>query len=322
MQNNLSSDKPKIMVVGSMNMDLNIYGIQRIANYSESVFAQDYIYSAGGKASNQAYAVQSLGGDSSIVGKIGQDKNGQAILNSLEEIGVRTDNVVRDSDSKTGLATIFVSSTGKYFSYVALGANMKIGINDISPVIDSLQPDLVLCQIEMPLKTVYDLHSETQNRNIPLFIDAGPAQKLDFNKLQKVFIISPNEAETEVLTGIQPTNNEKALAAAKILYKETSAQHVVLKLGKRGALVLNDTGHKFIETFLEVKAVDSTAAGDTFNAAICVQISQGIDIESAIVYANAASSLCVSKKGAMESIPNKKAVDDFCRKNVPDLTFI
>lgn len=169
---------------------------------------------------------------------------------------------------------------------------------------------MILMQLEIPLETVYATCEIAKERGIPVFLDAGPAMKIPLERMKGLYIISPNEAETEALTGISVDTNEGALKAAKWLYEQVEPKYVILKLGERGALLYNGSEAKFIECF-QVDAVDSTAAGDTFGAALAVQLCKGVKIEDAILFAHAAAGICVSRKGAQVSIPEESEVEEF-----------
>ena len=169
---------------------------------------------------------------------------------------------------------------------------------------------MVIMQLEMPLETVYQTYEMASERGIPVFLDAGPAMKIPLERLKGLFILSPNEAETEALTGICPDTDENALKAAKWLYEQAAPRYVILKLGERGALLYDGSEARFIECF-KVNAVDSTAAGDTFGAALSIRLCKGDEIEDAIHFAHAAAGICVSRMGAQISIPTEEEVRHF-----------
>ena len=292
--------RPRILVVGSINMDLFVEGANAIPGYGESIRCRHYGYASGGKGSNQAFAVAKQGADVVFVGCIGDDENGKKVKASLDKAGVNTDYLVIDPDTQTGLALMLVDDkTGKYVSYVAMGGNDRLSPEAVKKALDENEFDMVVMQLEMPLETVY----------------AGPAMSIPLDRLKGLFIISPNEAETEALTGINIDTNENALKAAKWLYEHAEPQYVLLKMGERGALLYNGKEFKFIECF-KVKAVDSTAAGDTFGAALAIRLCKGCKIEDAVLYAHAAAGICVSRLGAQTSIPTEEEVEAFLQERI------
>ena len=305
--------KPRIMVVGSMNMDLFVRDCNALPTYGQSIISGDYGYATGGKGSNQAFAAAKLGGDVVMVGRVGADSNGDQLLDSLKGAGVDVRYVVRDEQAKTGLALMLVNSDGRYVCYVSIGANDRLVVDDVRRALDAEQFDMLVMQLEMPLETVYATAELARERNIPVFLDAGPAMHIPLERLKGLYILSPNESETEALTGICVDTEEGALQAARWLYEQAEPKYVLLKLGARGALLYDGKEAKFIPCF-KVNAVDSTAAGDTFGACLAVQLCQGVSIEKAIVTAHAAAGICVSRQGAQVSVPTQEEVAQFLRE--------
>lgn len=307
--------KPKILVVGSMNMDLFIEGANRIPKFGESILCGKYGYATGGKGSNQAIAAALQGADVTMVGRLGQDSNGDSLKAELEKAGVDISHIVIDAEEQTGLALMLLNEEGKYVSYVALGANGSVCADDVQAALDSEHYDMVIMQLEMPLETVYRTFELAKERGIPVFLDAGPAMRIPLDRLRGLYILSPNEAETEALTGINPDTQEKAEKAAAWLYMKAEPEYVILKLGARGAMLYDGKKAEIIPCF-KVKAVDSTAAGDTFGAALAIRICKGDSMSSAIRFAHAAAGICVSRMGAQVSIPKEEEVIAFLKKEV------
>ena len=308
--------RPKILIVGSMNMDLCMYGLGGLPAWGTSTFAKEYRYATGGKGANQAFAVSRLGGEAYMAGRIGNDENGRLLMESLQSKGVDTTYVVQDPDNNTGLCTMNMEAEGQYFSIYVPGANMALCEGDVLAALDAHRFDMILMQLEMPLELVYRICALGRERQIPIFLDAGPAMRIPLDKLRGTLVISPNEAETEALTGIAPTTEAAIEAAAKRIYEEAAPQYVLLKLGKRGAYLYTGEKGEIIPGF-KVNAIDTTAAGDTFSAAFCVGYSEGKDIREAIRYAHAAAAICVTRKGGQPSIPEKREADEFFRAYGP-----
>ena len=248
-----------------------------------------------------------------MVGRVGRDSNGDQLIESLRRVNVNTDYVVRDEETQTGLALMLVNNDGRYASYVSIGANYRVVVDDVRKALDAEKFDMLVMQLEIPLETVYATCELAKERNIPVFLDAGPAMHIPVDRLKGLYIFSPNEAETEALTGISVETNEGALEAAKWLYENASPEYVILKLGSRGALLYDGKEAKFIPCF-KVNAIDSTAAGDTFGACLAIELCKGKPMEEAIVTAHAAAGICVSRQGAQISIPTGEEVEQFLKE--------
>ncbi len=302
--------KPKILVVGSMNMDLHMEGANQIPGFGESIMCGDYGYAPGGKGANQAMAAARQGAKVAMVGRVGADDYGNALKKELKEAGICTDYVVTDPKRQTALALMLINEDGRYVCYCAMGANNGICEEDVKAALDGDSFDMVIMQLEMPLETVYRTYELARERNVPVFLDAGPAMSIPLERLKGVYILSPNEAETKALTGISPDTEEEALEAAKRLYQEAQPEYVLLKLGARGALLYDGRVSELIPCF-KVDAVDSTAAGDTFGAALAIRLCKGDEIHRAIRFAHAAAGICVSRIGAQMSIPSAEEVEKF-----------
>lgn len=308
-------NKPRILVVGSMNMDLFVRDCNAIPGYGESIICGGYGYATGGKGSNQAFAAAKLGAEAVMVGRVGHDSNGDQLLESLQKANVNTDYVVRDDEAQTGLALMLVNSDGRYTSYVSIGANYRVSVEDVRKALESEKFDMLVMQLEIPLETVYATCELAKERNIPVFLDAGPAMHIPVNRLKGLYILSPNEAEAEALTGISVETEEGVLAAAKYLYEQAEPEYVIMKLGSRGALIYDGKESKYIPCF-KVNAIDSTAAGDTFGACLAIELCKGVPMEKAIVTAHAAAGICVSRQGAQISIPTEEEVKQFLEERL------
>lgn len=305
--------KPRILVVGSMNMDLFLYGMTGLPQWGTSTFCTDYHYAVGGKGANQAIAASIQGAETYMLGRIGEDDNGRQLLDRLEEAGVHTEYVIVDKESRTGFSTMNMGEEGRYFSIYAAGANTRLQVSDLEHVLEQKEFDMIVMQLEMPLEVVYRICELGAEKRIPVFLDAGPAMSIPLEKLKGTFILSPNEAETEALTGIAPDSEENVQKAAEKLYREAEPEYVLLKLGKRGAYLYGKNVRKLIPGF-KVNAIDTTAAGDTFGAAFCVKYCLGSSLEEAIRYGHAAAAICVTRKGGQPSIPKQEEVELFYRK--------
>ena len=305
---------PKILVVGSMNMDLMVYGMSKIPNFGESVSGKSYCYSIGGKGGNQAYACAMMGANTYMVGRVGNDDFGHQIIRNLKKAGIETKYILLDDEKQTGFDPILVNPDGKYISVVVMGANNFVSPQDVKRILDEEHFDMILVQLEIPIETVYRTYEMAVEKHIPVFLDAGPAMSIPLERLKGIFIISPNEIETKALTGIDISTNSAALKAAKLLFDKVAPHYVLLKLGARGALVYDGKHSEIIPTF-NTKVLDTTSAGDTFGAATAVQLCKGKSMREAVIFANAAATLCVSRRGAQSSIPRFDEVNMFLKSS-------
>lgn len=301
----------RILVIGSINMDL-VMNIDKAPEAGETIMGEEYSYIPGGKGANQAVAAARIQGDVTFCGRVGNDANGEILLNNLRENGVNTSFIIKDSDSQTGLAVIPVESNGQNRIMVFPGANSCVTREDVDKALEDSY-DAVMLQLEIPLDTVYYAFEKASAKGIPVVLDAGPAMKIDLTRLKGIHVISPNESEAFALTGIKVNSEESALEAAKVLAKATDALYVLIKMGDKGALLYDKGSHEMFPAF-KVKAVDTTAAGDSFTAATTLKMIQYGDIRKALKYANAVGAVCVSRKGAQPSLPTADEVTAFLRE--------
>lgn len=302
------SDKPSILVVGSVNMDL-VLRADRIPLPGESYFGTDYRYIPGGKGANQAAAASLMGAGVSFVGRIGDDSHGSQVRANLERQGISTSLVVSDPDAPTGLAVIILEPSGQNRIMVYAGANMSIETDDLVPAFET-NYDAVMMNFEIPGAILDEVCRRATKAQIPVIIDAGPARKIDLLRLGTLEILSPNETETEFLTGISCDTTAQAEKAARRLAEISNARHIVIKLGSRGALSLSEGVRKLHDTF-DVEVVDTTAAGDAFTAGLTVRYLETGDLSEAIRYGNAAGSLAVTRLGAQPSLPTRAETEQF-----------
>ena len=300
--------KAKVLTVGSINMDILMYGVPKLAGFGETISYSNYSLKPGGKGENQAIALAKFGMDSHLVGTIGDDEYGEIILENLKHHRVDTTHVLINPKVKTGLASIVIEEgTARYAAYVAQGGNDHIKGEQVEKALDNQTFDMILMQLEMPLETVYRTYELALERGIPVFLDAGPAMKIPLEPLRGIFVISPNEAETLALTGINPSTEENAQKAIRKLYAEVEPQYAILKLGERGAVLFDGKTVEMIPCF-RVEAVDTTGAGDAFNAAFVVSYCSGNGVKDSIKFAHGAAGLSVMKEGGADSVPTLEEV--------------
>ena len=300
--------KPRILVIGSINMDV-VLRAEKFPAPGETVVGTDLSLIPGGKGANQAVALSRLGASASLLGCVGKDPWGEELIEKLEENGVDTVNVTSDESLPTGNATIIVDSEGENRIVLIAGANDALRPGLVDAALDAASScDAILLQLEIPLRTVYHAISTGAARGIPVILDAGPPRAVPLEKLRGVTVLSPNESETEALTGIRPGDLDSAGKAAALLEESTGANEVVLKLGERGALFKDNGRYELVEAH-QVEVVDTTAAGDSFTAALALEHSRGAGIAKAVRRALAAGALAVTRLGAQPSLPTAEEVD-------------
>lgn len=308
----------KILVIGSSNMDLSM-NVMKIPAPGQTVIDDGGVaYTPGGKGANAAIALSRLGGYTFLCTKLGADVHGQRLFTYYKENRLDTRYVKVDHDNPTGFAVVMKEASGENRIVVYPGANNNLNTDNIQEAF-SCQPDAVYLGFEIPFPLVVSAARIAKERGIPVFIDASPASKnYPLETLPPVEIFSPNETETLEYTGISPTGSESCLRAAYQLYSKVKCKYVVIKLGSRGAFIFDGKHCDMIPSYKADRVVDTTAAGDTFTAAMTLEyLRNGGSIISAVNYGAAAAAICVSRKGAATSIPSAPEVKHFMetRKN-------
>ncbi len=261
-----------------------------------------YAFAPGGKGANAAVAAKALGSEVVFCTRVGDDAYGDRLIALFNEKGIDTRYIKVDRLEQTGLSVKLLEKSGRSRTVAFCGANTKICDTDIEDAF-SCYPDAVLTQLEIRSDAVIAAARCANEEGLPLFIDASSATA-DFpiEKLERVEIFSPNEAETEILTGIRPNNLENCLRASIALCNKADIKYVVLKLGSRGCYVYDGKYCDIVSPF-DVNTVDHTAAGDIFTAALASEYLRTGDVLSAAKFANAAGALAVTKVGGVNSVP-------------------
>ncbi len=304
----------KILTVSSANMDLNMR-VDECPLKGQTVLGNSYSYVSGGKGANSASAVAKLGGNSVFCAALGNDANGNTLKSIYEGFGIDTSCILMLDDAPTGLATVTVEADGANRIVVFSGANAALSEDHAVKSVKNSKPDAVFCHFEIPYKTVAAVSHYCHENGIPMFVDAGPASKdYDLSALAPLTVFSPNETELEIFTGIKPENEAETLRAAIKLQELVRAEYYVLKLGGRGVAVYDGKHLTVIPTY-DVKVVDTTAAGDSFTAAMTLEYMRSSDIFRACRFGNAVASITVSRAGASDSIPTEKELQAFVSEN-------
>ena len=298
-----------IVVVGSLNMDLVAY-TSRLPEMGETLLGQDFQTFPGGKGANQAVAAARLGARVSMIGKVGQDDFGKALIGNLRTNGVNTDQIFKDPQYPTGTAVITVDSEGRNTIVVISGSNYRLTPQDVEQCRQVIaDADVLLLQLETPIETVLRAAQLAHENGVKVLLNPAPAQTLPDELYALVDVLIPNETEAALLTGSPVKNPDQVVQAAKTLL-EKGAKNILITLGKQGAAWLDTAGSRFTPSF-EVNAVDSTAAGDAFIGGLGCALAQQMSIEDAMRWGSAAGALAVTRKGAQSSLPTRLELEKF-----------
>ncbi len=301
----------KIVVVGSSNTDM-IIKVPWLPKPGETILGGKFSTAAGGKGANQAVAAARAGGYVIFLARIGDDMFGQKAKEGFIKDKINVEYVLTDESEPSGVALICVAEDGENIIAVAGGANTNLSPSDIQKQSDVISSaDILVVQLETPLETVHQAVSIASAGGVKVILNPAPAQKLSDDLLGKISILTPNESEAQLLTGIKVDSAEDASKAADVLMGR-GVETVLLTMGPRGAYIATAEFKELIPGF-KVKAVDATAAGDVFNGALAVAIAQNKPIREAVSFANAAAALSVTKLGAQPSAPTKEDIDKFLK---------
>jgi ribokinase len=289
-----------IFIIGSTNTDM-VVKTQRFPLPGETILGGTFFMHAGGKGANQAVAAARLGGKVTLVTKLGKDIFSEQSLAGFKKEHINTDFVFLDEGLASGTALIIVNEEGENSIVVAPGANAALMPADLDKVYNLKDAAILLTQLEIPTQTVGYLAKLAKKNQQQLIINPAPAGLLDDELLDGLFLITPNETEASLLTGIQVEDETDASRAASIFLNK-GAQHVIITMGRKGAYFQNNS-LKFMIPAPHVKAMDTTAAGDVFNGALAVALNEKKDWERALRFAVQAASISVTRMGAQSSIP-------------------
>lgn len=292
--------KNKIVVVGSSNTDM-VLKTSRFPKPGETILGGDFFVFHGGKGANQAVAAARLGGDVSFICKVGNDAFGNNAIEHYSNEDIDVSDLLKDEHAPTGVAVITVNAEGENSIIVASGANALLSVFDIKNSSALEDTSWIITQLETPLPVVEFLSSYARLHNKNLILNPAPAAALPQSVYDGLFLITPNETEAELLTGVAVTDEQGAQKAASIL-KERGVQNVIITLGSKGAYVDSET-YQGIVSSVKVEAIDTTAAGDVFNGALIVALSQGKPWEVAVEFACRAAAISVTRMGAQTSAP-------------------
>lgn len=299
----------KILVVGSSNTDM-VIKTEHLPRPGETVLGGTFFMNPGGKGANQAVAIARLGGYVSFICKTGSDIFGHQSQQLFEEEGIDTSYIFSDSKNPSGVALITVDAHAENCIVVASGANAALLPSDLASAVEAIEEaDLVLMQLEIPMDTVEYVAEAAYRKGKKVILNPAPAQALSPSLLRHLSIITPNEMEAEMISGIRITDENSAREAARAIVG-MGVECVIITLGAKGALIHCDGADEFIPA-LRVEAVDTTAAGDVFNGALTVALAEERSLTEAVRFACKASAISVTRVGAQSSAPYRIEVDIF-----------
>lgn len=298
--------QPLILVIGSANTDL-VVRTPRFPAPGETLLGGEFHTFPGGKGANQAVAATRLGGRVALVCKLGHDAFGQQALAGFRQEGLDTSHVLHDVQAASGVALITVNGAGQNTIVVVPGANAHLlpaDLDQCTPLFEAAA--LVVVQLEIPLTTVAAAVAQARQRGTRVVLNPAPAVALPAAVYEGLFLLTPNETEAEVLTGICVSDATSALLAAQALVAR-GVQNVIITLGAQGVFLLTSTYTGLVPA-PRVQALDTTAAGDVFTGALAVALAEGQDWQAAAAFACRAAALSVTRLGAQESAPYQHEV--------------
>lgn len=308
----MKQDTPTIAVVGSSNMDLVVKS-KRIPAVGETILGGDFIMAPGGKGANQAVSAAKLGAQVFFIAKLGDDIFGSQSLNNFKKEGVNTKYVLQTREAPSGVALIMVDEEGNNLIVVAPGANQRLSPQDVKEAeSDIASSGALVAQLEVPIETIEFAAGLANKCKVPFILDPAPAQKLSPQLLKMVDVLTPNETEAQLLTGVEVTDDDSARRAAENLL-QCGVKAVILTMGAKGFLLAANDRIEFV-TARKVKAADATAAGDAFTGSLAFGLAKGQTLSDAALFANNVAALSVTKMGAQPSMPTLQEVESFISK--------
>ncbi len=301
-----------IVVVGSSNTDMTVR-LGRIPRPGETLLGGEFLMAAGGKGANQAVGAARCGGRVSLVARVGADMFGNQALAGLRKDRINVAHVYRDRTAASGVALIFVGERGENSIAVASGANARLSSADVSSARRVIATaSVLLLQLEVPLASVQAAALLGARSGARVILNPAPARELPDSLLRRVSILTPNETEAGLLTGINVRDDRAAARAAERL-RARGVPTVIVTLGARGALVASEDDTQIVPGF-KVNAVDTTAAGDIFNGALAVALAEDAPLLQAVRFASAAAAISVTRRGAQQSAPQRQQIDRMLRR--------
>ncbi|QZN93524.1 ribokinase [Limosilactobacillus panis] len=297
----------KVVVLGSINVDTT-YHVERFPQPGETISAKSKSSAPGGKGANQAVAAVRSGAQTSFVGAVGSDNEGSYMLEALKENNIDVHHIMVDKYHGTGTAAITLDANGQNDIMIYGGANQAMTTDVLAGIEDVLDgANFLISQFETPQEVTLAAFKLAKEHGVTTILNPAPAHDIIPELLSYTDVIAPNESECALLTGIEVADEESMLKSAEYFQKR-GVTHLLITLGSRGVFYATPKAHGLVPAF-KVKAVDTTAAGDTFIGALSSQLKDDLsNVADALVYAQRASSLTVQQMGAMPSIPTADKV--------------
>ena len=303
----------RVTVVGSFMFDL-VARAPRRPKTGETLIGDSFGMFIGGKGANQAIAASRLNALVCMVGRLGDDLFGNQFLDKFSDEKINTDFVIQDKNNGTGVGMPLIDASGDNSIVIIPRANTALSAKNINQGYEAIaNSDILLLQLEVPIEASQRAAEIAKENSTIVILNPAPAREIPDTLLDLVDILTPNESETEILSGISATTEKEAKEAARILM-DKGVETVILTLGSRGSLILTATVESFFPAN-QVDVVDTTAAGDAFCGALAASLANGSTIEEAVKTGNAAGALAVTKLGAEPSLPNKVDLDRFLAVN-------
>lgn len=304
-----------VLVVGSLNMDL-VVDVDRLPQTGETILGSRYWNSLGGKGANQSYAAGRAGAEVCMLGSVGRDSHGALLLKKLQEANVQADMIRFDEERPTATAFVLRETSGANSIIVISGANQGCTPEYLEQHENCFKwADCLLCQLEIPLESVYSAVHKAKSLGKFVILNPAPAcTNLPDSLFRLVDVITPNETELFLLTGKTICTLAEIVDSAHSLIAK-GVKNVVVTLGARGALLVQKDRTIHIPGYI-VNCIDTTGAGDCFNGVLASELSAGVALEQAVHIANAAASLSVTRSGALQSMPSKHEIEQWLRMGV------
>ena len=298
----MTANSNPIFVIGSINTDM-VAMTEVLPSPGETVMSREFMMTAGGKGANQAVAAARMGGDVTMIGRLGNDVFAEQSIKRLKSENINCEFITKDTEKSSGLALISVDQNGENHIVVAPGANETLTKERLGSVLSQI-PDnaIVMMQLEIPLESVVSVIEFCKKSDKKIILDPAPAKNLTPEFTKSLYMITPNETEATAMTGVKIKDlRDVKKAAIKLL--GSGSQYVLITMGANGVYLASQNDEFEYIPSPKVTTIDSTAAGDCFNGTLAVSLSQGLSVFEAAKKACRAASISVTRKGAQDSMP-------------------
>lgn len=310
------ADRPKIAVIGSINMDLVLH-CETLPQPGQTIAAQNLAEVCGGKGANQAVVAARAGAQVSMAGRVGDDAFGQRLVTNLQHEHVSTDFVHVEPECASGVGVVAVENSGQNSIIIVAGANGKVSVDDVTAARDLVAAaDVLLLQLEIPVSSVVAAIEIARQTDTRVILDPAPAPRRWSEDLLKVDVLCPNETEAAALTGHPVDSLAAAERAARELHRR-GARHVAVTLGEQGAMIFDGQSAQLVAPF-QITPADTTGAGDAFAGTLSVYWAAGNSFHEAVRFANAAGALAASREGAQPGMPARNEIESLVMTSQPE----